>query len=56
MRPYALASAGDMKLSRSVSRLIVSTGDTVCLAYSSFMVSRARKISRAWLSMSVAWP
>ena len=40
MRPYSLASPAIMKLSRSVSCLILSTGWPVCLASSSLSVSR----------------
>src|SRR6185369_15384256 len=54
--PYSLASAADMKKSRSVSCLILSIGCPLCLASSSFILSRVLRISFAWMSMSVAWP
>jgi hypothetical protein len=44
-----------MKLSRSVSRAIVSSDWPVCLA--SIVQARTQgQDLRAWISMSVAWP
>src|SRR5207249_284034 len=45
MMPYSLACEDDMKLSRSVSPLILSTDWPVCFEYSSLSVSRVFKIS-----------
>jgi len=45
-----------MKKSRSVSRSIFSIGWPVCSARMSLSVLRMRRISWAWIWMSVAWP
>jgi allantoinase len=56
IRPNALASSGERNLSRARADLIASSGCPVCLTYSSFMRVLRCRISRAWMSMSVARP
>src|SRR5262245_33508044 len=54
--PYSFACSAVMKKSRSVSRVMRSAGWPVCCTMMRFSSSRMRRISRAWMSMSVAWP
>src|SRR3990172_4544790 len=54
--PKSSASEPSMKLSRSVSSRICSRVRPVCLTMIWLSRSRTRRISRAWMSISVAWP
>ena len=51
-----MACSAVMKKSRSVSFAIRSIGWPVWVTRIRFSSSRMRRISRAWMSMSVAWP
>src|SRR2546426_6174465 len=53
---YSLACSAVMKKSRSVSRWIFSMFWPVWCTRMRLSSSRILKISRAWMSMSVAWP
>src|SRR5439155_897331 len=53
---YSFACSAVMKKSRSVSRWIFSMDWPVWWTRIRFSSSRIRRISRAWMSMSVAWP
>src|SRR5690606_3457345 len=55
-RPYSRAASALLKLSRSVSWAIVSIDWPVWRARISFRRCFMDRISRAWISMSVAWP
>jgi hypothetical protein len=54
MMPYSFDCAAVMMKSRSTSRSIRSSVWPVLALISLFVISRMRKISRAWMSMSVA--
>ena len=54
--PYSTACSAVRMKSRSVSLDTLSSGWPVCLAMISFISSRLRTISLAWISMSTAWP
>src|SRR5581483_10706917 len=56
MMPYSRASSAPMMKSRSVSLWMRSSGWCVCTARMCSSISRIRRISRAWISMSVACP
>src|SRR5712691_4270852 len=56
MMPYSLASSAVRNLSRSMSRRIFSSSWPVCLARMASMAARIRRISLAWISMSLDWP
>ena len=53
---YSFACSAVMKKSRSVSRWIFSIDCPVWCIRMRFSSSRMRRISRAWMSMSVACP
>src|SRR5262249_16073328 len=55
-RPYSTACFPVRKRSRSVSFSIFFRLWPVCFTRMLFICSRSRMISRAWMSMSVAWP
>src|SRR5882724_10063194 len=54
--PYSTACLPVRKRSRSVSFSIFFKLCPVCFTRMLFICSRSRMISRAWMSMSVAWP
>src|SRR5665213_843035 len=56
MMPYSLDCAAVMMKSRSTSCSMRSSGCPVLELISLLVISRMRRISRAWMSMSVAWP
>src|SRR5690606_31054117 len=55
-RPYSRAASALLKLSRSVSWATVSIDWPVWRARIEFRLCFIERISRAWISMSVAWP
>src|SRR5690606_41105710 len=55
-RPYSRAASALLKLSRSVSWATVSIDCPVWRARMAFRFCFIERISRAWISMSVAWP
>src|SRR5438105_4491679 len=56
MIPYSLACCAFIMKSRSTSFSTLSNFCPLCLASNWFVFSRIRRISRAWISISVAWP